>query len=96
MQKERDSSFDAFRGLATIAVVSIHAAYLVLIDDENQFLTAYSQLLFFAVPVFIFISGYWSAQKPTGSLADYKTFLTKRLIRVLIPYLFWSFVSRFL
>lgn len=90
MQKDRDPSFDAFRGLATIAIVAIHAAYLV--DDKGHFLIAYSQLLFFAAPVFIFTSGYWSAQKSMGSLADYKTFLTKRSLRVLVPYLFWSFV----
>ena len=28
MQENRDLSFDAFRGLAIIAVVAIHAAYL--------------------------------------------------------------------
>jgi fucose 4-O-acetylase-like acetyltransferase len=92
MQKDRDPSFDAFRGLAIIAVVSIHAAYLVLADDINRYLVAYFNVLLFAVPAFIFISGYWSGQKPMGSSADYRAFLTKRLSRILIPYLFWSFV----
>ena len=99
MQKDRDLSFDAFRGLAIIAVVAIHA-----IDSDFSwrysptgewipfFLVAYRQLLNFAVPAFIFMSGYWSSKKPIKSLQDYKTFLIRRLSRVLIPYFLWSFV----
>jgi len=32
------------------------------------------------------------AKKPVRTLKDYKTFLIRRLSRVLIPYLFWSFI----
>ena len=63
MQKDRDTSFDAFRGIAIIAVTAIHA-----IDSDFSrrhsltgewnffFLVTYRQLLNFAVSVFIFIS----------------------------------------
>lgn len=97
MQKNRDPSFDAFRGLAIIAVVAIHTfatcfsrRYSIAGEWNFFFLVACRQLLNFAVPAFIFISGYWMAKKPIRSLQDYRAFLIRRLTRVLIPYLFWS------
>jgi len=88
MQKDRDPSFDAFRGLAIIAVVALHVVYLSGYWG-SRFLF-YCQLFDFGVPVFIFTSGYWTAKKPIRSLQDHKTHLIRRLSRVLIPYLFWS------
>ncbi len=98
MQKVRDPSFDAFRGLAIIAVVAIHATGLTALSWKNSeingwnliFLVANRQLFLFAVPVFLFISGYWSPQKRLDSLRDYGTFLIKKLLRILAPYFFWS------
>jgi surface polysaccharide O-acyltransferase-like enzyme len=93
MQRDRDLSFDAFRGIAIIAVVAIHSRIYPTISGWKLFpIVTYRQLLNFAVPAFIFISGYWASKKPIKSLADYKAFLVRRLSRVLIPYLFWSFV----
>jgi surface polysaccharide O-acyltransferase-like enzyme len=97
MQKDRDLSFDVFRGAAIIAVVAIHTIDSVFpwrcptTGGWNLFfLVTYRQLLNFAVPAFIFISGYWMSKKSIKSLEDYKTFLIGRLPRVLIPYFFWS------
>lgn len=92
MQKERDLSFDAFRGLAIIAVVAIHATSSGYSCGYRNlhFIVVYRQLLNFAVPAFLFISGYWLSRKPIKSLEDYKSFLIRRLSRILIPYLFWS------
>jgi len=99
MQKDRDLSFDAFRGLAIIAVVAIHTSdtgfpwrYSATGEWNFFFLVAYRQLLNFAVPAFIFISGYWLSKEPIKSLKDYKTFLIKRLSLIFIPYLFWAFI----
>jgi surface polysaccharide O-acyltransferase-like enzyme len=99
MLKDRDLSFDAFRGLAIIAVVAIHAAYLgfsIRTAPNGQwiffFLVAYCQLLNFAVPAFVFISGYWQSKKPIESLKDYRVFLVRRLSRILVPYFFWSVI----
>jgi len=88
--KDRDPSFDAFRGLAIIAVVAIHAIPWRSYWDYR--ILVYRQLLDFAVPAFIFISGYWSSKKTLQSFKDYKKFLARRLARVLIPYFFWSFI----
>lgn len=50
-------------------------------------------MLNFAVPSFIFMSGYWMAKKTEGITgADYINFLRRRLLRVMIPFLFWSLV----
>jgi surface polysaccharide O-acyltransferase-like enzyme len=46
----------------------------------------------FAVPAFLFISGYWLSQKSIKSWGDYKSFLKRRFSRILVPYLFWSLV----
>ena len=99
MQKDRDTSFDAFRGLAIIAVVATHVCntgfswgYPPTSRWNFYFLFAYGQLLNFAVPAFVFISGYWMSKKQIKCLKDYGTFLIKRLSRVFVPYLFWSFI----
>lgn len=99
MRKDRDVSFDAFRGLAIIAVVAIHAIDKVFSWEcpamggwNLFFVVTYRQLLNFAIPAFIFISGYWASANPMESLNDYRFFLVKRLPRVLIPYFFWSVV----
>jgi surface polysaccharide O-acyltransferase-like enzyme len=87
-RKERDASFDAFRGLAIIAVVALHV--FLLAGYWGPGCLFYCQLCNFPVPAFLFISGYWISRTPIKSLSDYKVFLSRRLKRVLVPYLFWS------
>jgi peptidoglycan/LPS O-acetylase OafA/YrhL len=89
VQKERDLSFDAFRGIAMLGIVATHAIYLGGSPNDMGFIY-YRQLLNFAVPVLFFMSGYWSSKEPIESLGGCKTFLTRRLSRILGPYLFWS------
>ena len=84
MQEKRDLSFDAFRGLAIIAVVGIHAyeigwRQVSAMSVYGLFIIAYRQFLNFAVPAFVFISGYWLSKKKIESLEDYKNFLTKNV-----------------
>jgi len=92
-------SFDAFRGAAIIAVVGLHSAcfgFSTRYSPSGQWnfplLAGYCQLLNFAIPAFVFISGYWLSKKPIESLKDYKVFLARRLSRILVPYFFWSFI----
>ncbi len=94
MQKDRDPSFDAFRGVAIIAVIALHVTYLggYWNSPFRFYCQFYCQLFNFAVPAFLFISGYWLSKKQIKSLADYKTFLVRRFSRIFIPYLFWSLV----
>ncbi|HIJ71375.1 MAG TPA: acyltransferase [Planctomycetes bacterium] len=88
--KDREPSFDALRGIAIIAVVAIHTIPWRYYQDYA--VLSYRQLLNFAVPAFLFISGYWLSKKPVQSFNDYKYFLKKRLLRIFIPYLFWSLI----
>jgi len=89
MQEKRDLSFDAFKGVAIIAVVAIHAIYVAGSPYSPAFVY-YRQLLNFSVPLFFFIAGHWSSKARIESLKDYANFLSGRLSRILVPYFFWS------
>jgi probable poly-beta-1,6-N-acetyl-D-glucosamine export protein len=90
-QENRDNAFDTFRGFAIIAVIATHAIYSGGSPHNGGFVY-YRQLLNFCVPAFFFISGYWASRKQIMCLAEYKAFLWRRLSRILLPYLFWSFL----
>lgn len=85
----RIAYYEGVRGLAIIAVVAIHSsgdgiAFAVngLGDPNFLFTLGLKQALVFAVPVFFFLSGYFST-----------TNIGPRLSRVGIPYLLWSVVA---
>ena len=78
------------RGIAIVAVVAIHAIPWQYYQKYGYM--SYRQLLNFCVPMFFFMSGYWMAQKTIGTLKEYGLFLRKRFLRILVPYVFWSFV----
>ena len=86
MTKNRDLSFQAFRGIAIICVVAIHSIVgFETFSHSNwnfYFIFIYRQLLNFAVPAFLFISGYWVAKENFNNLKEYKLFLNKRLKKV--------------
>lgn len=96
--KPRDLAFEAFRGLAIAAVVLGHAQAPTLqsfpYDPSGQgnfyFTLCLRQVLKFAVPCFLFVSGYWLAHARIESWGDYRAFLRKRVSRIAIPYLGWS------
>jgi fucose 4-O-acetylase-like acetyltransferase len=91
VQKDRDLSFDAFRGLVIVAVVATHAIEFRGSSYGLGFLY-FRQLLNFTVPALFFMAGFWSSKEHIVSLGGYATYLTKRLSRILIPYLFWSVI----
>ncbi|MGD9503824.1 MAG: acyltransferase [Syntrophobacteraceae bacterium] len=99
VRENRDLSFDALRGVAILAVVAIHATGagyrfegFESLTFNGYFLLLYRQMLNFAVPTFIFISGFWMARLDVFREGAYSTSLLRRLTKVVIPYLFWSFV----
>ncbi|BBD57972.1 hypothetical protein NIES2109_07400 [Nostoc sp. HK-01] len=88
--KNKDLSFQALRGLAITAVVAIHASGINNETELNYGLSMiFRQLVNFAVPVFIFISGYFTPSYEFTKLSDYLDFYRKRLSRILVPYLLW-------
>ena len=93
--KQRDVSFDAFRGLAIFFVVIAHTTAYGWLDGSRTgfnfwFSVANRTFELCALPMFLFISGYWLATARFDSKGDYVKFLGKRVSRVAIPYLFWS------
>jgi len=80
------------RALAILAVILIHSGALFLADHADATL---SRILFaarFAVPLFIMVSGYLHNKRPESvpRHIHYKSFVTKRLKRIIVPYLSFS------
>ncbi|MCJ8015110.1 acyltransferase [Paenibacillus sp. KQZ6P-2] len=96
-KKERIMELDIFRSLAIMAVIFIHATSTTLAKTLGT--SSYYPFLFinifskFAVPVFIFLSGfvlfYNYLDKPLNK-SMLKSFYTKRLLYILVPYIFFS------
>lgn len=87
----RETFWDAAKGISIIAVVIIHStSYLLksgsVYDDIGLI---FRQVLNFAVPVFLFIAGYFSFSTKKISNVDY---LISRSVRILPPYIFWSLI----
>ena len=74
--RERDGVIDTMRGIAILMVIAIHSLPKA---DGSAFVTAVEATLRPCVPIFLFASGYLTAQ--TGSVP-----LTKRIMRALRPY----------
>lgn len=95
-RKERISEVALLRGLAFAAVVLQHsiAHYAVAQGARIQDGVLMTLLLLcskFAVPVFVFITGMVLFYNYDGAL-KYGTFLRKRFMDIIVPYIIWSLV----
>lgn len=92
--KERIGYYDTLRGVAITAVVAIHSDFIGYTFDDKSFFfnitLIWRQMMNFAVPMFVAISGFFLANKKTDTLNEYFSFIKKQIPRVLIPYLMWS------
>lgn len=97
IKKPRMAYLDLFRLIAAIAVVVIHLTASV-IGQYNQGstlqlgVTLINGLALFAVPAFIFISGYTFMVIYRGKQVSFLSFLKKRTLVLLLPYIGWSLV----
>ena len=83
ISKQRELLFDNLRGVLIFLVVLGHALeYFRLTNQTAEFFYVFIYL--FHMPVFIFISGYFSKQVQKGRKTAVKTFL--------IPYLILNFI----
>jgi peptidoglycan/LPS O-acetylase OafA/YrhL len=93
---ERLAYYDVLRALAIFAVVGIHSSDSGLQFSEESigfnFTVLWRNILNFAVPMFLAISGFFLAKKTIGTYGDYVAFLRKQIPRVYVPFLIWSLV----
>lgn len=88
---KRISYFDSLRGIAIILVIIIHTYTASNFQDyQSIFNIIVREFCNLAVPLFLFISGFFVGQKPFKDRSNYLMFLKKQLPRVYIPCLIWS------
>ncbi len=80
--KEKNQKIQILRAIAIIAVVMIHTC------PSGELQVYIRPFINFAVALFLFLSGYLTSI----DTSDWKTFYKKRIIRVLIPYIIWTFL----
>lgn len=84
----RVSSWDVWKGLAIFSVVTIHTSGYLANYSPDSFEATFGvlirQILNFAVPMFLFISGYFSVSNENIHPKD---FYKKKISRILPPYL---------
>ncbi|TDD77021.1 acyltransferase [Flavobacterium caseinilyticum] len=93
---ERIKYYDILRGIAIIAVILIHTLNVEVNNVISWTAILIRQLINFAVPLFIALSGYFMADKVFNTQHTHKMFLEKQLVRVYLPYLIWSLPYMFL
>lgn len=83
---KRDTFFENLRGIAIITVVLIHT-----IPVDTTALLILRQVFNFAVPMFLFLSGYFI--RKDSVFDNGRDFIIKRIMRILIPYFVWSILT---
>lgn len=95
---------DVFRGIAILAVITIHAtssAVVTLEADSGMYwvYVAMNKLGWFAVPSFVFLSALVLTrryQDGIGGFGQWSAYAKRRLSRVAVPYLVWSVLHNIL
>jgi surface polysaccharide O-acyltransferase-like enzyme len=90
--KHRMREMDYIRAVSALSIIMIHVSGVYTVSSRGAF--AVNQLVRFAVPVFILISGLLlslSGYKYAG-IAEYIRFIKKRLRKIFIPYVLWSII----
>lgn len=89
---------DCLRALSTIAVIVLHVV-TILVHDFGKIPSTWwwlgnsiDSLVRFCVPVFLMMSGALLLSKTYPNIPEY---LTKRISRILLPFLLWSFIYIF-
>jgi len=87
--KNKDNYFQLLRGIAILSVVLIHSFNIKFNGNYSNDITQIiiRQLINFAVPLFLFLSGYFVKLEETQNPLK---FIYTRLLRIIPPYLIWS------
>ncbi len=90
--EKRYANFDYLRGLAILAVVTIHVTAPTAVESVTSSIIM-NQAARFGVPVFIFLSGWGlTVSNSYQRSGNYFTFLKKRLGKLLPAYLLWNLI----
>ncbi len=85
---------DALRGLAILAVVVTHTtAEWSAFPPEHRFAELHLLVrpaLDIWIPWFLLVSGYYLGREDVVSWADYRSYLARRVERIVPPYLLWA------
>lgn len=91
----RISFWDKWKGAAILAVVIIHAlgttAYFPTDSLNNYFGVIFRQFINFPVGLFIFLAAFFTGQSKDSSLTYWYS-VRKRVSRLVLPFLLWSFI----
>lgn len=93
MSPSRSPYWDNWKGLAIIAVVTIHATWATELFPPHSFNWQFGiwlrQLVNFAVPMFLALAGYFAAGARDMSAREY---YDRRIWRILAPYAVWTLI----
>ncbi len=94
-QKERYLQFDLLRGIAILLVVLGHIFYLTNPETYTHSIL-WNLLVSIHMPLFIFVSGYFSAKALDLSSVGVLKYWQKKTIRLLLPLLFFPVLMHWL
>ncbi|KNY30035.1 acyltransferase [Pseudobacteroides cellulosolvens] len=86
--KVRLYEFDFIRAISALSVIAIHTTSAYILTNDIGYV--WNQLIRYAVPMFIIISGFLLYNSDRNKEMGYLSFLAKRLNKILIPYFLWS------
>lgn len=93
MSPSRSPYWDNWKGLAIIAVVTIHATWATELFPPHSFNWQFGiwlrQLVNFAVPMFLALAGYFAA---TAREMSPRAYYNRRIWRILAPYAVWTLI----
>jgi surface polysaccharide O-acyltransferase-like enzyme len=91
-RKDRIVAYDALRIFAILSVVAIHTLmpYRAILPDTSP-VRVLDDLLHYAVPLFVFISGMFVWSRPLAEEpGSFRAFMRRRWSLIGVPYLAWS------
>lgn len=96
MPKERVAEWDVLRGIAFLAIVFQHSIGQFAYRKDTSLFDAYTlaaiyHFIKFGVPAFVLLTGAVLVYNYYGKLS-YPTFIRKRSIDILVPYILWTVI----
>lgn len=89
MYMNRIKYLDAIKFIAILSIICIHVAIIWPYSEIKGYnISGFSEFCRFGVPLFLMVSG----ALLLGREHDLRSFLEKRLTRIIIPFIFWAII----